>query len=260
MWRFDHRRFAENLPIRPPRRLRGEARGAQPQEKERSERSQGGGALALALPREPCQFCVMIHFLEGKLVEGLPTQVVVDVQGVGYLLYIPLSSFDKLPMTGQQVKILTHLHVREDAMILYGFMTDEERDLFRLLINHVSGIGPKVALSVLSGMSVSSFKGAVVDGDIKSISQIKGLGKKTAERIVLELKDRVGVSAAWQSASAQHEPSPQERDINDAVLALIALGYKQVEAHKVVKSLYDEIPAESRNTPDIVKAALKKLA
>src|SRR5438045_9408081 len=108
----------------------------------------------------------MITFLDGKLVSALPTQAVVNVGGVGYEVLIPLSSYDKLPAVGQPVQILTHLHVREEAQILYGFMTAAERDLFRLLVNHVSGIGPKLALAVLSGMSGSTFKSAVVNDGI----------------------------------------------------------------------------------------------
>src|SRR6195256_6637767 len=135
----------------------------------------------------------MITFLDGKLVAALPTQAIVKVGGVGYEVLIPLSSYDKLPAVGQPVHILTHLHVREDAHILYGFMTAAERDLFRLLVNHVSGIGPKLALAVLGGMSVSNFKAAVVNNDVVSLSKISGVGKKTAERMVLELKDRVGI-------------------------------------------------------------------
>src|SRR4051812_13859575 len=100
----------------------------------------------------------MITFLEGTLVSALPTQAIVNVAGVGYEIFIPLSSYDKLPPPGQDIHILTHLHVREDAQILYGFMSVSERDLFRLLVNHVSGIGPKLALAVLSGMSVTYFK------------------------------------------------------------------------------------------------------
>src|SRR5579862_2556580 len=121
----------------------------------------------------------MITFLQGKLVETLPTQVIVDVNGVGYEALIPLSSFDKLPAPGQPVKLLTQLIVREDSHTLYGFMSAAERDLFRLLINSVSGIGPKLALNVLSGISVTAFRGAVVNGDIKTLSQISGVGKKT---------------------------------------------------------------------------------
>src|SRR5207247_7797477 len=112
---------------------------------------------------------------------------------------IPLASYDKLPAVGQPVRILTHLHVREDAHVLYGFMTPAERDLFRLLVNNVSGIGPKLALAVLSGMSVKNFKAAVVNSDITSLSKISGLGKKTAERIILELNDNQGVAARSES-------------------------------------------------------------
>src|SRR5436190_20696060 len=161
----------------------------------------------------------MITFLNGTLATALPTQAVVDVGGVGYEVLIPLSSYDKLPAPGQPVQILTHLHVREDAQILYGFMSSVERDLFRLLVNHVSGIGPKMALAVLSGMSVNSFKAAVVNNDVALLSKISGVGRKTAERMVLELKDRVGVAAAWEAASATHAPTPEQVQANEAVLA-----------------------------------------
>src|SRR5215510_11941984 len=145
----------------------------------------------------------MITFLHGKLVDALPTQVTVDVHGVGYEVLIPLSSFDRLPTPGHEVKLLTHLAVREDAHVLYGFMSAQERELFRLLINTVSGIGPKIALNVLSGMNVTAFRGAVANGDVKALSQISGVGKKTAERIVVELKDKVGAAGAWEASSAQ---------------------------------------------------------
>lgn len=200
----------------------------------------------------------MITFLEGILVEALPTHVVIAVQGVGYHVFIPLSSYDRLPVPGQQIKILTHLQVREDAHVLFGFMTPSERDLFRLLVDHVSGVGPKTALDVLSRTSVTSFQAAVVNGDVASLSKLKGIGKKTAERIVVELKDKLGIAAAWQAASAEHAPTPQQVQVNDAVLALIALGYKQVDAHKAVKSAQEKAgPATA--TEDLVRAALKQL-
>jgi holliday junction DNA helicase RuvA len=199
----------------------------------------------------------MIHHLSGTLAEALPTQIVVDVGGVGYHVLIPLSSYDKLPPVGTQLKILTHLAVREDAHVLYGFMGAAERDLFRLLVGHVSGIGPKTALDVLSGTTVSSFKACVVAGDIAALSKIKGIGKKTAERIVVELKDKVGIAAAWEAASAAHAPTPEEARITDAVLALIALGYKQVDAHKAVKAAAAKQPAAS--TEELVTAGLKLL-
>src|ERR1700726_4088184 len=185
----------------------------------------------------------MITFLNGRLTRALPTQAIVDVSGVGYEIFIPLSSYDKLPAVGQPIHILTHLHVREDGQMLYGFMSAAEGDLFRLLVNNVSGIGPKLALAVLSGMSVNNFKAAVVNADIASLSKISGLGKKTAERIVLELKDKLGVVAAWEAASAEHAPTPEQSQANEAVLALIALGYKQVDAHKTVRDLQEREPA-----------------
>src|SRR5215212_1496562 len=128
----------------------------------------------------------MITFLHGKLVEAIPTQVIVDVNGLGYEALIPLSSYEKLPQPGQELKLLTHLVVREDAHTLYGFMSLAERELFRLLINTVSGIGPKLALNVLSGISVTAFRGAVANADVRALSQISGVGKKTAERIIVE--------------------------------------------------------------------------
>ncbi|MBV9009829.1 MAG: Holliday junction branch migration protein RuvA [Verrucomicrobia bacterium] len=201
----------------------------------------------------------MITFLHGRLIHSLPTQATIDVNGVGYEVFIPLSSYDKLPGPGQPVEILTHLHVREDAQVLYGFMTAAERDLFRLLVNHVSGIGPKLALAVLSGMSVNNFKAAVVNSDVVSLSKISGVGKKTAERMVLELKDRVGVAAAWEAASAAHAPTAEEEQANEAVLALIALGYKQVDAHKTVRDLQQR-EGEGKTAEELVKLALKKMA
>jgi len=200
----------------------------------------------------------MITFLEGTLVEALPTQVVVGVHGVGYHVNIPLSSYDRLPPVGQAIKVLTHLAIREDAHVLYGFMSTGERDLFRLLVNHVSGIGPKTALDVLSGITVTNFKAAVVSGDAGLLSKTKGIGKKTAERIIVELKDKVGIAAAWEAASAIHAPTPAEAHVNDAVLALISLGYKQVDAHKAVKTAWDKGgPAQS--SEDLLRAALKLL-
>ena len=201
----------------------------------------------------------MITFLEGKLVEALPTQVTVVVHGVGYEVLIPLSSYDKLPPPGGAVKLLTHLAVREDAHVLYGFMTAAERELFRLLINTVSGIGPKTALNILSGINVTTFRGAVANSDVKALSQISGVGKKTAERIVLELKDKVGVAAAWEAASAAHAPTPEQEQANEAVLALIALGYKQIEAHKIVRELQEK-EHDIKSAEDLVKLALKRMA
>jgi Holliday junction DNA helicase RuvA len=199
----------------------------------------------------------MITFLHGKLIEALPTQITVDVNGVGYEALIPLSSFDKLPQPGQSIKLLTQLVVREDAHTLYGFMTSEERDLFRLLVHTVSGIGPKTALNVLSGISVTAFRGAVASGDLKSLSKISGVGKKTAERIVVELKDKIGMAGAWEAASAKHGLSADEQRINDAVLALIALGFKQIDAHDAVRAAQAVLGTDA-TVEELVRVCLKK--
>ena len=155
------------------------------------------------------------------------------------------------------MKLLTHLVVREDAHTLYGFMSTAERDLFRLLINTVSGIGPKIALNVLSGISVTAFRGAVANGDVKALSQISGVGRKTAERIVVELKDKVGAAGAWEAASAQRALSPEDQKVNDAVLALMALGFKQLEAHDAVRKAQGALGAQA-TVEDLVRACLKK--
>jgi len=201
----------------------------------------------------------MISFLQGRLVEALPTQATVEVHGLGYDVLIPLSSFDKLPQPGQEVKLLTHLAIREDAHVLYGFATSAERDMFRLLIHTVSGIGPKIALNILSGISVTAFRGAVANGDVKTLSQISGVGKKTAERIVVELKDKVGAAGAWEAASAQRALSVEDQKVNDAVLALVALGFKQVEAHDVVRKAQAALGSQA-TVEDLVRACLKKSA
>jgi len=199
----------------------------------------------------------MIAFLQGKVIDALPTRATIEVNGVGYDILIPLSSFDKLPAPGQTVKILTHLVVREDAHVLYGFMTSTEREVFRLLINTVSGIGPKIALNILSGISVISFRGAVAGGDVKALSQISGVGKKTAERIIIELKDKIGPGGALEAQSEQRALSADEQKINDAVLALVALGYKQAEAHETIRAAQTML-GPAAGVEELVRASLRK--
>jgi Holliday junction DNA helicase RuvA len=199
----------------------------------------------------------VITFLHGKLAEALPTQVTIDVNGVGYEVLIPLSSFDKLPQPGQPVKILTHLAVREDAHVLYGFMSAAERDLFRMLINTVSGIGPKIALNILSGISTTALRSAVANGDVKMLSQISGVGKKTAERIVVELRDKIGKAAAFEAGSADRALSADDQKINDAVLALVALGFKQPDAHDTVRAALAVMGSQA-SVEQLVRASLKK--
>lgn len=201
----------------------------------------------------------MITFLHGTLVEALPTQATIDVQGVGYEVLIPISSFDKLPLPGKPVKLLTHLVVREDAHTLYGFSSAAERDFFRLLINHVTGIGPKLALNMLSGMSIDGLRSAVATGDIKSLSGISGVGKKTAERVVVELRDKIGAAGTWEPGAAKGAValSPKEALLNDAVLALLALGYKPNEAADTIRKTSERL-GPGATVEELVRHSLKK--
>lgn len=202
----------------------------------------------------------MITFLRGKLIEALPTQITVDVGGVGYDVLIPLSSFDKLPERGSDITILTHLSIREDAHVLYGFMSGAERDMFRLFINTVSGIGPKIALNILSGINIAALRSAVASGDVKALSQISGVGKKTAERIVVELKDKMGKAASLERGSGERVAlSPEDKTFADAVAALMALGFKQPDAHDSVRGAQALLGAQA-STEQLVRAALKKAA
>ncbi len=196
----------------------------------------------------------MITQLRGLLIHALPTQAIIDVQGIGYEVLIPMSTYDKLPAPDQPCTLLTHLIVREDAHILYGFATADERDLFRLLIHNVSGIGPRTALQILNALSTEQFRTAVIQGDSTLISKIKGIGKKTAERIIIELRDKVGISATWQaSAASQHTPA--DRASTDAILALVALGYKQAEAVTAVKQAQQISP--QADSEALLREALK---
>ena len=198
----------------------------------------------------------MIAHLRGRLISKHPNQAIVEAGGVGYDVVITVPTFSELPSTGAEVALHIHTHVREDALSLYGFLRAEEKQLFEKLIT-VSGIGPKIALNILSGMNVTALRGAVAKGDVKSLSQISGVGRKTAERIVVELKDKIGAAGAWEAMSAQRALSEGDQKINDAVLALMALGFKQVEAHDSVRAAQAVLGAQAA-VEDLVRASLKK--
>ena len=194
----------------------------------------------------------MYHHLSGKLMHKSPASVVVDVAGVGYGLTVPLSTYEKLPTEGEQVRLLTHLHVRDDVMRLFGFATSEERELFRMLIG-VSGIGPMLALAVLSGMSVDTIKQAVAAGDATLLKTIRGVGAKTAERMVLELRDpigRLGVPIGAPGVSAG------DRTALDAVAALVSLGYSRTKAEEAVALARKKCGADT-TVEELVREALK---
>ena len=190
----------------------------------------------------------MIARLAGRLVEKHPPSIVVDVHGVGYELDVPMSTFYHLPATGQEVTLLTHLVVREDAQLLFGFGSEGERQLFRQLLR-ISGIGARTALSLLSGMSVAEVQAAVAQQDSARLTRIPGIGKKTAERLLLELKDKLGPVAG---APAQAVASPPG---DDALNALVALGYSDKEARAALARLGPELPVQ-----DAIRQALRILA
>jgi Holliday junction DNA helicase RuvA len=191
----------------------------------------------------------MIGRLSGILLEKTPPQLLVDCNGVGYEVDVPMSTFYNLPATGERVTLFTHMVVREDAHLLYGFGSDNERRAFRQLLK-VNGIGARIALSVLSGMSVSELAQAITMQEAGRFTRIPGIGKKTAERILLELKDKLG--ADLTQAVGVHRPAPASSDILNA---LLALGYSEKEALGSVK----ELP-EGVGVSDGIKHALKRLA
>jgi holliday junction DNA helicase RuvA len=189
----------------------------------------------------------MIGRIAGTLLEKHPPQVVVMSHGVGYELDVPMSTFYNLPRTGEPVELLTHFVVREDAQLLFGFLTATERTAFRQLLK-VNGVGPKVALSVLSGLSVDDLSMAVAAQDAARLTKVPGIGRKTAERIVLELRDKLA-AAVGSSAPASALPG------GDVLNALLALGYNDREAAAAVKQLPADLPLT-----DAIRQALKQLA
>jgi len=186
----------------------------------------------------------MIVFLDGVLEKKEPTRVVVNVNGIGYEAAIPISSYDRLPETGKRFRLLTVPVVREDAHLLFGFMSDDERSAF-LMLTSVNGIGPKLGLAVLSGLSVRDLKAAVASGDVKRLSGISGIGRKTAERIILEMRDKLGKGDLMEALSGGKTPGPKEARLRDALLALISLGHKQADAQRMVMEIAGEITPET---------------
>ena len=189
----------------------------------------------------------MIGRLTGLLAEKTPPQVLIDVHGVGYEVDVPMSSFYNLPALGERVTLLTHFVVREDAQLLYGFLTSAERAAFRLLIR-ISGIGPKMALALLSGLSVAELAQAVAQQQAGRLVKVPGIGKKTAERLLLELKGKIGADTGAQSLFANNN------DQNDIQQALMALGYSDNEASAALKKLPPEV-----GVSEGIKLALKAL-
>jgi len=196
----------------------------------------------------------MIAFLNGLLVDKHPTSVVLDVHGVGYAVLIPLSTYDRLPATGEPCRLLTYHHIREDGQLLCGFSSADERQMFEQLLG-ISGIGPKLALGVLSGLPVAELRAAIAEGDTKRISSVKGIGRKTAERIVIELRDKVDPAEALAGRAIAAGDVAGATVLRDAVLALGALGFPSDQARKMVQAALDA-GANAADTEELLKQAL----
>ncbi len=202
----------------------------------------------------------MYSYIRGTLAEITEEGIVVDNHGIGYAIWVPGQVFDYLPSVGEEIKIYTYHYVREDMMALYGFLTREDVTIFKMLIG-VSGIGPKGALAILSVMSTDDLRFAILSEDAKAISKAPGVGAKTAQRLIIELKDKISLEDAFEQKLANQaekiEKSPITGVKNEAILALTALGYSQSEALKVISGI--EIHEDSQ-VEEVLKAALKQMA
>jgi Holliday junction DNA helicase RuvA len=196
----------------------------------------------------------MIGFLRGILIAKAPPQLLLDVQGVGYEVEAPMTTFYDLPAIGEEVKLHTHLVVREDAHILFGFASETERLLFRTLIK-VNGVGPKLALTILSGQSVAEFYRCVDVNDVKSLVRLPGVGQKTAERLIIEMRGRLpelsGLSSSQQSSSVAKVMTASPKQ--EAMTALCALGYKPQDAQRMVQTIAED----DKSCEDIIRLALR---
>ncbi|MEE1028814.1 MAG: Holliday junction branch migration protein RuvA [Agathobacter sp.] len=203
----------------------------------------------------------MYSYIKGELAEVNTDHIVVETGGIGYMVYVPAQSLKYLPSIGDDIKIYTYLYIREDAMILYGFLTKDDLEVFKLLIT-VSGIGPKGGLSILSTLSSDDLRFAILSGDSKAISKAPGIGSKTAQRVIIDLKDKMSLEEAFEkklenTENALKMPEGNSAVKNDAVLALNALGYSSTESLKAVSKV--EI-TEGMDVEDVLKQALKYMS
>ena len=201
----------------------------------------------------------MISYIKGELTEVFEDTVVVETNGIGYNIRVPGSVLGRLPSVGSSVRIYTYLYVKEDAMNLFGFLNRDDLSVFKLLLN-VSGIGPKGALAILSTIGPDDLRFAVLSEDVKTISSAPGIGAKTAKRLIIELKDKLKLAEVFETALANKEKASSENDVllarNEAVEALVALGYASAQAMKAVQQVEN---AEEKDSEQILKEALKKL-
>lgn len=202
----------------------------------------------------------MYAYIKGELAEKNIDHIVVEAGGIGYLIYVPAQSIDYLPDEGDQIKVYTYLYIREDAMVLYGFLTKDDLEIFKMLIT-VSGIGPKGGLGILSTLSADDLRFAILSGDSKTISKAPGIGAKTAQRVIIDLKDKMSLEEAFEKKLENNAGGVQKTlnssTKNDAVMALSALGYSSAESLKAVSKvdITDDMDVE-----DVLKLALKNMS
>jgi len=201
----------------------------------------------------------MITSIQGLLVAATPLHAIIELNGLGYEVNIPVTTAEKLPVSGSTVKLHTLVIYREDSQTLYGFATPAERDFFRLMIEHVTGVGPKMALTIMSKLSLPSLQSAISSGDITTLSKCPGIGKKTAERLVIELRSKVGITGSAETVlSASGEASavaPADNKMRDAVMALGALGYKTADADEAIRRATLALGPKA-TTEQLIKKAL----
>lgn len=199
----------------------------------------------------------MYEYISGKLITKEPTSAIVDVHGIGYKIFIPLSTYENIGQPGEPVKLLTHFKVREDDQSLYGFYSNSERDMF-LLLNDVSGIGARTAISILSGASVSEFKQRIINQDVKALTLIPGIGKKTAQRIIVELAEKLPKLDDSDATTPTAAVSTKSEVVDEAIRALVSLGYNKAQAEKSVTKAVVNL-GNSATLEQYIKTALNMI-
>lgn len=196
----------------------------------------------------------MIAWLKGELLEKQPPSILLNVNGVGYELEAPMTTFYDLPSVGESASLFVHMVVREDAQLLFGFSSRQQRELFRSLIK-VNGVGPKVALAVLSTLSAKELLQCMANEDFKQLTKVPGIGMKTAQRLVVEMKDRLEKEFGDVALEARADGNAGGNDRDDAIAALVSLGYKNTDASRVVKSLANDLSSE-----ELIRQSLRSLS
>lgn len=200
----------------------------------------------------------MFGYLKGELTEINTDHIILEVQGIGYQIYLPLGSIANLPVIGSTLQIFTHLHIREDLIMIFGFLSKDDKEMFEMLIT-VNGIGPKGGLAILSTLEPDDLRFAILSGDSKSIAKSPGIGAKTAQRVILDLKDKIHLEDAFEKKMEHNDAATSAVSSvkNDAILALTALGYTSTESMKAVSKVKI---SEDMDVEDVIKAAFKHLA